>query len=106
MRAEELEKLLGYKKDNGEYKHFRSYHYEYHPFCLKNKISSISREKFMEHIRATIDKEKAQKFMDLMHKGYKLGAAQKEVEFSDDEVSVTMDASIVTNSYFGKKVKL
>jgi hypothetical protein len=97
---------MGYKDDSGEYKNFRSYYDEYCPWCREHKIFEISRDKFMEHIRKTIDKEKAQNFMDLMFEGYKLGDAQKEIGLSFDEVSITMDASIVNCSHFGKKVKL
>ncbi len=97
---------MGYRDDTGEYKNFREYYNDYCGFCRENNIFPITRDKFIAYLKQTIDKQKAQDFMDLMFKGYKLGDAKKETGLSFDEVSITMDSSIVNCSHFGKKVNL
>ena len=97
---------MGYKDDKEEYKKFKSYYEGYTDYCSKEKLIPVSRDKFMQHLKTTIDKEVAQEFMDMMHTGKKLGECKEHFKLTFDEVDIIIKSTIVTNSYFGKKVNL
>jgi len=93
-----IQKMLGYKKDKSDtYKSMISYYDEYQPFLRKNNLySDLTFDDFKEDLKHRDgQKEKFQKFADLMHtKGYNLGMAKDELCMSFDEVSIAMDGMI------------
>ena len=99
-------KYCNYKDDTNEYKNHKDYFDSYVKFCHENKLIPISITKFRNHLKKTIDKTKAQQFMNMMHEGKTLGVCKEHFGFTFDEINIIMNASIVKNSYFGKEVKL
>ncbi|MDD5360479.1 MAG: hypothetical protein PHI79_06790 [Sulfurovaceae bacterium] len=106
MTKKQLEKILGFATDDKEYKKFRCYK-QYNKYMEPiKKIFPIGYKDFLKHIEQTIDKDKAQQFIDLMHKGYNVGNASKEVGLSFEESTVALNSCVVNCSHFGKTVKL
>ena len=101
-----LKKYCNYKDDVDEYKKHREYFDSYVKCCNENKLIPVSITKFKNHLKKTIDKTKAQKFMNMMHQGKTLGECKEHFELTFDEVNIIMNASVVKNSYFGREVKL
>lgn len=109
MRLSKVDKLLGYKIDTEElYKNFNSYYDGYCKHCRENKlVASIDIEEFKEDLKHRDgQKEKFQKFSDLMHtKGYNVGKAKTELDMSYDEVSIAMEGMERHHSYYAKEYK-
>lgn len=109
MKLNKLEIALGYKVDTEKlYKNFNDYYEGYCVHCRENRlVVAIGRDEFLEDLKQRDgQKEKFQKFADLMHtKGYNLGKAKTELDMSFDEVDIAIDGIVVEHRFFGKEYK-
>jgi len=100
-----LRKYCNHKDDIEEYKKYKDYGI-YYAFCNENKLIPVLRTKFMNHLKKTIDRNVAQKFMDMMWRGKTLGECKEYFELTFDEVFIIMDSIVINTSFFGREVRL
>lgn len=94
----ELLLKLGYIEDNSEYKKYRDYS-KYVSFCIKNEYIEISKRKFDNYIKKTLDSDSCRRFLELYKSGKTIGDAK-------DSQGLSLYEAIFIIQTATKKVKI